>query len=138
MEQGKEIKALTGNELTALLKWHGVAKGGDIKVSEKREMWLKILDKGKAAPSFKDWSVEEETSLARLQAEPVLIKETALGHLKEQHKHELLATYCSMSDMEKQAFLQELTGGATEEGISEQEEGKRENKDNGDGNEANI
>mmetsp|Transcript_18894 Transcript_18894/g.38980 ORF Transcript_18894/g.38980 Transcript_18894/m.38980 type:complete len:96 (+) Transcript_18894:782-1069(+) len=94
---------------------HGVAKGGDIKVSEKREMWLKILDKGKAAPSFNDWSVEEEAALARLEAEPVSIKETALCRLKEQHKRELLATYRSMSDMEKQAFLQELTGGPREE-----------------------
>ncbi len=137
MEQGKDIKALTGNELTALLKWHGVAKGGDIKVPEKREMWLKILDKGNAAPSFNDWSVGEEAALASLEAEPVLIKETALGHLKEQHKHELLATYCSMSDMEKQVFLQEDRGG-NGRGISEQEEGKREDKDNGDSKEANI
>ncbi len=70
-------------------------------MSEKREMWLKILDKGNAAPSFNDWSVGEEAALASLEAEPVLIKETALGHLKEQHKHELLATYCAMSDMKK-------------------------------------
>ncbi len=101
MEQGKEIKALIGIELTTLLKWHGNAKCGGSKVLEKREMLLKILEQGNAAPSFKDWSVEEESALARLEAEPISIKETALGCLKEQHKHELLATYCAMSDMKK-------------------------------------
>ncbi len=72
---------------------------------------MKILEEGKVAPSFRDWSVEEETALAKLEAEPVSIKDTVLCHLKEQHKRELLATYHAMSDMEKQAFMQELTGG---------------------------
>ncbi len=130
LEQGKEIKALTTIELMALLKWHIVAKRGDGKVSERREMRMKILEEGKVAPSFRDWSVEEETALAKLEAEPVSIKDTVLCHLKEQHKRELLATYHAMSDMEKQAFMQELTGGATEGGISEEEEGKREEEDN--------
>ncbi len=83
LEQGKEIKALTGIELMALLKWHGVAKRGGGKVSERREMWMKILEEGKVAPSFKDWSVEEEAALSELEAGPVSIKETALGCLKE-------------------------------------------------------
>ncbi len=63
---------------------HGVSKVGDGKVSEKKEMWLKLLEEGMAAPSFKDWSVEEEVSLEKLEAEPVSIKEKALGCLKEQ------------------------------------------------------
>ncbi len=87
-------------------------------------------ERGNAAPSFKDWSVKEEAALAKLEDEPVSIKETALGCIKGQHKHKLLATYCAMSDMEKQVFLQELAGEATKEGISEQEEGKREGDKN--------
>ncbi len=81
-----------------------------VKCSRRGRCLLKILEQGNAAPSFKDWSVEEESALAKLEAEPISIKETALGCLKEQHKHELLATYCAMSDMKKQAFMQELTG----------------------------
>ncbi len=74
-------------------------KHGDIKVSEKREMWMKILEGGKAAPSFKDWYVEEEEALAKLEAKPVSINETTSGCcLKEQHKHKLLATIFAMSD----------------------------------------
>ncbi len=62
---------------------------------------MKILEEGNSAPSFKDWSVEEEAPLAMFEAKPVSIKETALGCLKVQHMHELLATYCAMSDMKK-------------------------------------
>ncbi len=51
-------QALTGIELMASLNWHSVAKCGDGKVSERREMWMKILEEGQGAPSFKDWSVE--------------------------------------------------------------------------------
>ncbi len=63
MEKGKEIKALMGIELTSLLRWHSVAKYGD---GKKGEMWVKILEEGKDAPSFKDSSVKEEAGLAKL------------------------------------------------------------------------
>ncbi len=49
--------------------------------------------------------------MATLEAKPVSIKETDLGFFIEQHKCKILSTYCAMSDMEKQAFMQELTGG---------------------------
>ncbi len=101
LEQGKEIKALTGIELTALLKWHSFAKHGDGKVSEKREMWMEILEEGKAAPSIKDWSIEEEAALAKLEDKPVSIKKTVLGFFLEKNKCKLLVTFCAMSDMGK-------------------------------------
>ncbi len=54
LEQGKAVDSLTGSELTALLKWHGVEKAGDGKVPERREKWRKIVDEEKVAPSVRN------------------------------------------------------------------------------------
>ncbi len=71
---------------------------------------MKILEEGKAAPSFKDWSIEEEAALAKLEAEHISIKEDSLGCSKEQHKHKLLSTFCAMSSMEKQVLYNNCQG----------------------------
>ncbi len=80
-------------EIMILIKWHGVAKPRNGKVLEWREKWRKVLGEGKAAPSVKDWSVEEEAALKNFKDEPISMKETAIGCLKVQHKHKLLATF---------------------------------------------
>ncbi len=81
MEQGKPIDALTGYELTALLKWHGVEKPGDGKVAQRRDKWMKIVEERRVPPSVREWSIDEEAYLTMLEAEPILIKENALGCL---------------------------------------------------------
>mmetsp|Transcript_21662 Transcript_21662/g.44701 ORF Transcript_21662/g.44701 Transcript_21662/m.44701 type:complete len:81 (+) Transcript_21662:144-386(+) len=57
---------------------------------------MEDFDSGKAPPSHKVWTAQDEAALAKLEAKPVSIKETALGRLKEQHKQELLATFRAM------------------------------------------
>jgi len=54
------------------------------------------------------WTAQDEAALAKLEAKPVSIKETALGRLKEQHKQELLATFRVMPPEEKEVFLMEM------------------------------
>ncbi len=49
LEQGNDINALTGVELTTLLKWHGVPKPVDRKVEERRAKWIAISQSGKTA-----------------------------------------------------------------------------------------
>lgn len=64
----------------------------------------------KSAPSLIKWMIEEEASVEKLEAEPILIKETALGCLKEQHKHKLLATFKALPQEDKAVMLVEMTG----------------------------
>lgn len=109
LDKGKSIDSLTGAELTALLKWHGIVKASDGKIDERREKWRATIDERKAAPSFKDWTMEEEAALARLESEPLSIKETALSRLKEDHKQDLIATFRTMHGEEKAEFLKELS-----------------------------
>ncbi len=47
------------------------------------------MEERKVAPSEIEWTVEEEVALTSLELEPILTKETALGHLKEHHMWEL-------------------------------------------------
>ncbi len=120
LEHLKEITALTSIELMVLLKWYGDAKHGDNKVSEGREKLRAILEEDNVAPSFKDWSVQKEAALSKLEAKPILMKETALSHLKEQQKRKLLATCHPIPVKEKQAFMEKIDrrgaqGGKTNE-----------------------
>ncbi len=103
LDQGKDIKELTRIELMTLLKSHKILKPGEGKVEERREKWRKIFK-----PSHKVWTAQDKSALAKLEDEHVLIKETALGCLKEQHKQELLATFRAMPPEEKESFLMEM------------------------------
>ncbi len=70
-----------------------------------------------------------------LEVEPILFKETALSHLKEQHKRELLATFKALSKEEKVVMLMEMTCVGMEDGKKTEEEGKVEEEE---GEEAKI
>ncbi len=59
----------------AILKWHCVTKPGDGKVTESREKWRKIIKEENSAPSYKEWTVEEDAVLTKLKATPIWIKE---------------------------------------------------------------
>lgn len=71
--------------------------------------------------SFVSYSISTEKSKTRKketeEAQKVLrIKETALCHLKQQHKQEPFATFRTMTPAEKEAFVKEITA-VEEEGI---------------------
>ncbi len=105
-EQNKAINSLTTQELTTLLKYHGMEKLGDGKVPEKSEKWRKIMEKGKAAPSVIKWIVDEEVSLEKLKAEPILIIETTLGCLKQHYNQKLLVTFKVLPKRKRQPCWQ--------------------------------
>ncbi len=129
LKLGKPISSLNLFEVTTLLKWHEVPKATMGKLSDKREKWTSILRNGTAPPSYCKCTAEDDAALAKLEAEPVSIKETALGRLKEQHKKELLATLRAMGPEEKAEFLREVNSGGNRnsnpvnEGKEEEDEG---------------
>ncbi len=115
--------------MTTLLKRHEVPKPGDGKVFEQRAKWKATLESGKAAPVHEQWTVDEEEAMIRLETDAVSMKETAFGHLKEQHKQELIATFKAISPEEKAKIMKELKS-AGEEGINRGiDEGKTEEDD---------
>ncbi len=71
--------------------------------------------------------------LVALEAEPISIRETALGRLKEQQKREMIATFKSMSSEEKAVMLTEMTAVDVEECKKTEEEGKAEEDDGEEG-----
>ncbi len=95
LEEGKTINSL--DELMVIIKSQGVAKSWDGKVTDRRDNWEKIFEEANTVPSHKEWSVEEETALAKLEAKSILIKETEISHLKKQQKQELLVTFNTLS-----------------------------------------
>ncbi len=42
---------------------------------------MKIVEERRVPPSVREWSIDEEAYLTMLEAEPILIKENALGCL---------------------------------------------------------
>ncbi len=120
LDEGKMIVSFTRAELTTILIWHGVATPGDGKVPKRREKRRRILEMGKAALSYEDWTIEEEASLVELEANPILIKKTVLSHLKEWHKGMVKA----LPPEEKAAMMTEMTVETVKE--DKEEEGSEE------------
>ena len=129
----KPISSLTVPEVTALLHWYDAPKDG--KLGEKRKRWEKIVESGSSPPSYLKWTEEDEAALRKLEAEPISIKETALGRMKQQHKQELFATFRALPKEEREAFIKEMTG---EEGVGEIVEDKRQENKEEDGQEGVI
>ncbi len=129
----KPISSLTVSEVTALLHWHDVPKDG--KLGEKRKRWEKIVESGASPPSYLKWTEEDEAALSKLEAEPISIKETALGRMKQRHKQELLATFRALPKEEREAFIKEMAG---EEVGGERVEDKRQESKEEDGQEGAI
>ncbi len=115
--------------MTTLLKWHEGPKPGDGKVDERRAKWKAILESGKSTPIHEQWKDDKEEAMTKLETEAVLMKKTAFGCLKEQHKQELFATFKAMSPAEKAKITEELDS-AGEEGMNYgSKEGKKEEDD---------
>lgn len=103
------------------------------KINEKK---IKANNKAafkEVAPSVQEWTAEDEASLVALETEPISIKETALGRLKEQRKREMMAAFKAMSPEEKAAMMAEMTAGVEVEGKKTEEEGKAEEEEGEEG-----
>ncbi len=83
-------------ELNTVFKWHEVSKLTIGKVGGKRKRWDEIVASWKAFPSYDKWMTKDEATLAWLEAEPALIKDTALGCLSQQCKREMVFTFRAM------------------------------------------
>ncbi len=71
--------------------------------------------------------------MVALETEPISIKETALGRLKEQRMREMMAAFKAMSLEEKAAMMAEMTASVKVEGKKTEEEGKAEEEEGEEG-----
>ncbi len=89
--------------------WNG--KAGLWESAQGERKWREIVEKGKASPSVMKWMLEEEVPLKKLEAKPILMRlSLVLGHLKEQYKVILLATFKALLQEDNAAILTEMTG----------------------------
>ncbi len=63
-------------------------------------MWLAIVDRGTAPPSFEKWTDADDIKLLEAQLDIVEMAHTALGHLEELKKKELVLAALTMTQEE--------------------------------------
>jgi hypothetical protein len=94
------VTKLTGADLTILLTWYQHANVGKMKKDEKIAAWVDIVSSGRAQPSYERWTEVDDAKLLEAQSDIVEMAHTALGHLEELKKKELVLASMTMSNEE--------------------------------------
>jgi hypothetical protein len=98
--KGDDVTKLNSGDLSILLTWHQVSKVVDMNKDKKLAAWLRIVGSRKSPPSFEKWTDEDEVRLEEAQSEIVDMAHTALGHMEELKKKELVLAARAMSQEE--------------------------------------
>ena len=86
--------------LTVLLTWYQHANVAKMKKDEKLAAWVVIVSSGRAPPPYERWTGVDDAKLLEAQSDIVEMAHTALGHLKELKKKELVLASITMSNEE--------------------------------------
>ncbi len=97
LRKGDNVTKLNSGGLSILLTWHQVSKVADMNKDKKLAEWLKIVGLRKSPPSFDTWADEDEVRLEEAQSDIVVMGHTALGHMEELKKKELMLAACAIS-----------------------------------------
>ena len=98
--KGGDNTMLTSSDLTILLTWHQHAKVATMKKDAKLAAWVAIVGSGRAPPSFKRWTDTDDVKLLEAQSDSVEMAHTAIGHLEELKKKELVIAAMTMTEEE--------------------------------------
>ena len=98
--KGGDNTMLTSSDLTILLTWHQHAKVATMKKAAKLAAWVAIVGSGRAPPSFERWTDADDAKLLESQSDVVEMAHTAIGHLEELKKKELLLAAMTMTEDE--------------------------------------
>jgi hypothetical protein len=71
-----------------------------MKKDEKLAAWVVIVSSGRATPPYERWTGVDDAKLLEAQSEIVEMAHTALGHLEELKKKELVLAAMTMSNEE--------------------------------------
>jgi hypothetical protein len=91
---------LTGANLTVLLTWYQHSNVAKMKKDKKLAAWVVIVSSGRAPPPYEQWSGVDNAKLLEAQSDIVEMAHTALGHLEELKKKELVLAAITMSNEE--------------------------------------
>jgi hypothetical protein len=98
--KGEDVTKLTGADLTILLTWYQHANVSKMKLDEKLAAWVDIVSSGRAPPSYERWTEVDNSKLLEAQSNIVEMAHTALGHLEELKKKEMVLAAMTMSNDE--------------------------------------
>ena len=91
---------LTLADLGVLLAWYQRANVTKMKKPERLAAWVAIVSSERAPPAYKRWTEADEANLLEAQSDVVEMAHTALGHLEELKKKELVLAAMTMSNEE--------------------------------------
>jgi len=97
---GGDATKIMGLDSTILLSWHQHPKVAGMKKEEKLNVWVAIVNRGKAPPSFEKWTDADDIKLSEAQSGVVEMTHTALGHLEAPKKKELVLAALTMTQEE--------------------------------------
>ncbi len=98
--KGGDVTKLTTADLTILLTWYQHANVAKMKKDEKLAAWVVIVSSGRAPPLYERWTKVNNAKLLVAQSDIVKMAHTALGHLEELKKKELVLAAMTMSSEE--------------------------------------
>ena len=98
--KGEDVTKLTGADLTILLTWYQHANVSKMKLDEKLAAWVDIVSSGRAPPSYERWTEVDDSKFLEAQSNIVEMAHTALGHLEELKKKEMVLAAMTMSNDE--------------------------------------
>ncbi len=98
LQRGGKYKLV---ELKVILKYYQVKGFSSYRLSDAEAKLEEINGQGAPAPSFEDWTNEDEERLLLLSTKPIYIGDTALGRLECLKKMEVNAAIDSMSKEER-------------------------------------
>ena len=91
---------LTLADLGVLLTRYQRANVAKMKNPERLAAWVAIVSSGRAPPAYERWTEADEANLLEAQSDVVEMAHTALGHLEELKKKELVLAAMTMSNKE--------------------------------------
>ena len=86
--------------MTVLLTWYQHATVSKMKKEEKLAAWVDIVSSGRVPPFYKKWTKVDGGKLLEAQSDIVEMAHTALGHLEELKKKEMVLAAMIMSNDE--------------------------------------
>jgi hypothetical protein len=98
--KGEDVTKLTLADLGVLLTWYQRANVAKMKKPERLAAWVAIVSSGRAPPAYERWTKADEANLLEAQSDVVEMAHTALGHLEELKKKELVLAAMTMSNEE--------------------------------------
>jgi hypothetical protein len=98
--KGGDVTKLTLADLGILLTWYQHANIAKMNKPERLAVWEAIVSSGRAPPSYKRWTEADDANLLEAQSDVVKMAHTALGHLEDLKKKELVLAAMAMSNEE--------------------------------------